>query len=176
MILARAERYTIEPHHDGVVVRMRQTRNSLAVAVLCAGVLALSWRYLRPESFEWFFYVWCGFFALALVLSLLGSLYREDVVVTHREIVAETLWFGWRRRRQIPAGQPLGIWVETIESEGEGTTFTYRVHLLDAGGRRSGVTLQLGRRASVDTIVDAIRAVLRVEVRKTPAPDGRSGT
>ena len=67
----------------------------------------------------------------------------------------------------MPRGQALGIWTETIDSggEGEGVVFPYRVHLLDAEGRVSGLYVELQRRRSVEQMLEALRAGLTVDVR-----------
>ena len=62
-------------------------------------------------------------------------------------------------------GQALGIWIETIESDGEGVAFPYRVHLLEADGKVSGFYVELQRRRSVEQLLVALRAVLTLDVR-----------
>jgi hypothetical protein len=65
----------------------------------------------------------------------------------------------------VPRGQALGIWTETIESDGEGVAFPYRVHLLDADGKVSGLYVEPQRRRSVEPVLAALRAVMPLDVR-----------
>jgi hypothetical protein len=177
MILGRAERYTIEQRHDGVVLMMRQGRNGLGVALVAGGVLLLSWWFGpygsgtvpafggaagKPDGFYW---IWSSFFAFVFLASLLGIFYSGDVTITGKEIIAETSFCWWRWSRRIPRGHALGIWTETIESDGEGVAFPYRVHLLDAEGRVSGLYVELQRRRSVEQVLGALRAALTLDVR-----------
>ena len=80
-------------------------------------------------------------------------------------LVAETFFCWWRRSRRVPKGQALGIWTETIESDGEGVAFPYRVHLLDADGKVSGLYVEPQRRRSVEPVLAALRAVMPLDVR-----------
>jgi hypothetical protein len=91
--------------------------------------------------------------------------YTKDVTISDREIVAETSFCWWRWRRRMPRGQALGIWIETIESDGEGVAFPYRVHLLDADGGVSGLYVEFQRRRSVEQLLAALRTVLTLDVR-----------
>ena len=179
LILGRAERYTIEQRQDGVVLMMRQGRNGLGVGLVSAGVLLLSWWFGpygpqtapafggptgKPTGFYW---IWLGFFAFVFLASLLASFYSKDLTITDKEVIAETSFCWWRWSRRMPRGQALGIWTETIDSggEGEGVVFPYRVHLLDAEGRVSGLYVELQRRRSVEQMLEALRAGLTVDVR-----------
>ena len=177
MILGRAERYTIEQRQDRVVLMMRQARNGLGVGLIAAGVLLLSWWFGpygprtaptfggpagKPHGFYW---IWLSFFAFVFLASLLGIFYSQDVTITGREIIAETSFCWWRWSRRIPRGQALGIWTETIDSDGEGVAFPYRVHLLDADGRVSGLYVEFQRRRSVEQMLAALRPVLSLDVR-----------
>ena len=156
---------------------MRQAGNSLRVGLISAGVLLLSWWFGpygprtapafggpagRPHGFYW---IWLSFFAFVLLASLLAMFYTKDVTISDREIVAETSFCWWRWSRRIPRGQALGIWTETIESDVEGVAFPYRVHLLDADGRVSGLHVEFQRRRSVEQMLAALRAVLTLDVR-----------
>ena len=176
LILGRAERYTIGQRQDGVVLMMRQSRNALGVGVVSAGVLLLSWWFGpygpraaavfagpagRPDSFYW---IWSGFFAFVFPASLLAPFYTQNVTITEKDIIAETSFCLWRWGRRIPRGKALGIWTETIESE-EGAVFPYRVHLLDAEGKISGLYAELQRSRGVEQMLEALRAVLTLDVR-----------
>jgi hypothetical protein len=156
---------------------MRQARNGLGVGLIAGGVLLLSWWFGpygprtapafggpagKPHGFYW---IWLSFFAVVFLASLLAIFYNQDVSITGNEIIAETSFCGWRWSRRIPRGQALGIWTETIESDGEGVAFPYRVHLLDADGRVSGLYVELQRRRSVEQVLAALRAVLPLDVR-----------
>ena len=65
----------------------------------------------------------------------------------------------------MPRGQALGIWTETIDSDGEGLAFPYRVHWLGADGRVSGLYVEFQRRRSVEQMLAALRTVLTLDVR-----------
>ena len=97
--------------------------------------------------------------------SLLAIFYSRDVTITGKEIIAETSFCWWRWSRRIAKGQALGIWIETVESDSEGVAFPYRVHLLDAEGRVSGLYVELQRRRSVEHVLVALRAALTLDVR-----------
>ena len=114
----------------------------------------------QPTSFYW---IWSGFFAFVLLLSLLAPFYREDLAITDREILAVTSFCGWKRTRRIPRGEALSLWTETVG--GDDAIFPFRLHLLDAGGRVSGLHLELQRRASVERLVEGLRSVWTVEVK-----------
>ena len=178
VVVARAERYTIERRPDGVVLRMRQGANGVRLALVAGGVLLASWWYGpfgphpaatfggpagQPTSFYW---IWSGFFAFVLLLSLLAPFYREDLAITDREILAVTSFCGWKRTRRVPRGEALGLWTETVG--GDDAVFPFRLHLLDAGGSVSGLHLELQRRPSVERIVEGLRSVWTVEVWPRP--------
>jgi hypothetical protein len=139
---------------------MRQARNGLGVGLISGSVLLLSWWFgpYGPRTAP-------AFGGPAGQPSLLAIFYSQDVTITGKEIIAETSFCWWRWRRRIPRGQVLGIWTETIESDGEGVAFPYRVHLLDADGKVSGFYVELQRRRSVEQMLAALRAVLPQDVR-----------
>ena len=62
-------------------------------------------------------------------------------------------------------GAGTGYLDRTIESDGEGVAFPYRVHLLDADGKVSGFYVEPQRRRSVEQMLAALRAVLPQDVR-----------
>ena len=156
---------------------MRRARNGLGVGLISGSVLLLSWWFGpygprtapafggpagQPHGFFW---IWLSFFAFVFLASLLAIFYSQDVTITGKEIIAETSFCWWRWRRRIPRGQALGIWTETIERDGEGVAFPYRVHLLDADGKVSGFYVEPQRRRSVEQMLAALRAVLPQDVR-----------
>ena len=82
-------------------------RRALGVALLSLCVLVVSWAFgpLGPlPAPAWgqsdaFYWLWSGFFALVLVLSLVGAVYREDWTIADREIVVTKAVGPWRRTR-----------------------------------------------------------------------------
>ena len=172
MTVQRVERYAIEAAAGGVVLKMRQRGRALGVAFLSFLVLLVSWWFgpfgPRPEP-DWarldvFYWLWSGFFALVLALSLLGAVSREDWAITGHEIVMTKSVGRWRSTRRVARGRPLRIRIEIIEGGEDTPTFPYQLRLLDAEGKDSGLRFDLQLTRSVDQIVDALRAVMPVEV------------
>jgi hypothetical protein len=171
LVSTRIERYLIEECPDGISVRMRQARNALGVAGIAAAVLVASWWYgpygPRHGDFNGVFYwVWSGFFAVCVVLGLLGALRREDWTISRRDTGVTTSFAGWRRSRHVPRARALGIRVRFSTGMGnEGAIFPWRVDVLNEETRDvSGLYLLLQRRRSVDRFLEAVRDVLPVDV------------
>jgi hypothetical protein len=172
MTLERVERYVIEQGVHGTVLRMRQGRRALGVAFLSLAVLSVSWWFgpygPRPTS-DWarsdsFYWLWSGFFSLVFILGLLGALYQEDWGITEQDIVVTKSVGAWRRTRRVPRARSLGIRVEIITGGDDGPIFPYRLRLLDAEGKDSGLWIELQLARSVDRFLDALRMVLTLDI------------
>jgi len=172
MTLERVERYVIEQGAHGTVLRMRQGRRALGVALVSLIVLYASWWFgpygPRPAS-NWalsdsFYWLWSGFFSLAFILGLLGALYQEDWTITEQEIVVTNSVGPWRRTRRVPRARPLAIRVEIITRGDDGPIFPYRLHFLDAERKDSGLLIELQLARNVDRFLESLRTVLTLDV------------
>jgi hypothetical protein len=178
LVLGRAERYTIEQRQDGVVLRMRQGGNALGLALVFLGFLFLVWwsgPYGRLPAQDFgilkaLYWILFGFFACGLLLSLLAAFYRQNVTITDKEIIGEASFCMWTWGRRIPKGPALGIWIEAVDSNREGVVYPFHVHLLDAGGKISGLQFELQRGRSVERMLEALRSVLTLDVRDQRPP------
>jgi hypothetical protein len=170
VVLGFAERYSIEKRDDGVVLLMRQGAHGMRVGGLCALLLFGSWWIgpYGPHSMAvppLFYWLCSGFLALVLLASLfVAPFYRKDILITDDEIVVKTVFYRSRSAERIQRGRPLRLWVETIISGGERPLFPYRVHFLDAGGRVSGVFIELQTRRGIEKIQQAIATAITLEV------------
>jgi len=168
----RIERFDIEPHAGRIELRMRQVPNALGVALVALAVLGVTWWFgpygPRPVTAlaraDWFYWLWSGFFALVLVLSLAGSAYREDWTITEREIVAIKSAGFWRATHRVAAGSRLRMRVEQITGGDDTPVFPYRLHFLDADRKETGLYVQLQQAASVERFLDALRPALNLDV------------
>jgi hypothetical protein len=172
MISERVERYDIEPSGDGIVLRMRQGRRALGIALISLAVLLVSWWFgpygPRPAP-NWgrqdlFYWIWSSFFSIVFVLALAGALFREDWTIRTDDIIVTTSVGPWRRTRQIPKARALGIRLEIIPRTEVGPIFPYRLHVLDAERKDSQLLIELQLSQSVDRFLAALRSVLKVEV------------
>lgn len=172
MTIERVERYAIEPCADGIVLRMRQGRRALGVALVSIAVLLASWWFgpygPRPAS-EWarsdsFYWLWSAFFSLVSVLGLVGALYREDWTIAGQDIVVTNSLGPWCRTRRVRRARPLGIRVEIVPGADEGRAFPYRLRFLDAEQHDSGLCVELQRTRSVDQFLEALRGALSLAV------------
>ena len=181
MRLARIERYDIEQSADGPVVRMRQGRRALGVALLSLCVLVVSWAFgpLGPRpapawgQSDAFYWLWSGFFALIFVFGLLGAIYREDWTITEQAMLVTSSLGPWRSARRVPRARPLGVRVETIARR-DGPVFPCRLRFLDAEGNNSGLRVDLQFTRSVDQCLEALRSVVPLDVedlRETSEPE-----
>lgn len=172
MAVRRVERYDIERRAHGIVLRMRQRRRAFAVAFLSAAVLIGSWwigPYGPRPAMNWglsdsFYWLWSGFFSLLLILGLLGGLYQEDWTITDRDIVATKYVGPWRTTLRVPRARALGIRVEIITRGENGPIFPYLLRFLDAERKDSGLRIELQLARSVDQFLEALRAVLTLDV------------
>jgi hypothetical protein len=170
--LIRVERYVIEQSADGAVLRMRQSPNALGVAALSCGVLLLSWWFgpYGPHVTDFgglFYWIWSGFWAIVVVLGLLGALHREDWTITRQETVVTTSFANWRSVQRLPRTRTLGIRVELRQDTEEGRIFPWRLHFLDDKGNTSGLIIRLQRRGSVHRFLEALRAAVPLDVDDT---------
>jgi hypothetical protein len=172
MTLERVERYAVEHGADGIVLRMRQGRRALAVALISLAVLCISWWFgpygPRPAS-NWalsdsFYWLWSSFFSLVVILGLLGALYQEDWTITGQDIVVTKSVGPWRRTRRVPRARSLGIRIEIVTGGDDGPIFPYRLHFLDAERKDSGLWIELQLARSVDRFLEALRTVLTLDV------------
>jgi len=178
MIVGRVERYVIAHGDEGVVIRMRQGRRAVGVALLAGVVLLVSWWFgpFGPHpAINWgqgdlFYWLWTGFWLLAVLLGLVGGFYQEDWTIGTREIVfARTIGFT-RTLRRVQKTRSLGIRIEAIPRTHVGPIFPYRLHFLDPERRDSGLMLELQFDQSVDRFLEVLCSVLTVDVedpRKT---------
>jgi len=169
LVLGRVERYIIEQRSNGVALRMRQAKNASGVAALSLGVLLVTWWFgpygPRSSDSEGFFYwIWSGFWAVIVIVGLLGALRREDWTITDRETVVTTSFAGRHGTQRLPRTGPLGIRVEFRESAGEGRVFPWRLHVLDDNRNVSGLCVHVQRRRSVDRFLETLRAALPLDV------------
>jgi hypothetical protein len=178
MTIQRVERYVIEPHVGRIELTMRQGRRALGVAAISLAVLLVSWWFgpLGPRAApRWaesgvFYWLWSGFFALVFILSLVGSVYREDWTITEREI-AVTSSIGFRRTtRRVPTGRKVAIRVEHITDRHESRIFPYRIRFLDADRNDSGLRVELQSAGSIDRFLEVFRAALTLEVEGSHRP------
>jgi hypothetical protein len=179
MTCKRIERYDIEPRPLGIVIRLRQRRRALSVAVVSVAVLFVSWWFgpygPRPTpdwgQSELFYWLWSGFFSLILMLGLIGAFRQEGWTIAEHEIVATKYVGPWRTTRRVPKGPHLGIRIQRTAPRDHGPTFPYRLRFLDAHRNDSGLRVDLRRAPSVDQFLDALRAVLTLDV-----DDSRQGS
>ena len=179
MVPRRIERYVIEDCPGGVALKMRQASGALSVAGIASAVLGVSW-WLGPYgpnhgSFGGSFYwIWSGFFAVVVLLGVLGALRREDWVITRHETTLTTSVAGWRKSRHLARTSALGFRVEFSAGMGDdGAMFPWRLDVLNDGTRdASGLHVRFQRRRSVDQFLDALREVLPVDVDQTTAHRG----
>jgi hypothetical protein len=172
MTAGRIERYRIEPCAEGLVLHMRQRGRALSVAFLSAAVLFASWwfgPYGRRPGVDWgqsdlFYWLWSGFFSLIFLLGLAGAFYQEDWTIAERDIVVTKHLGPWRTTRRVARARSLGIRVEILTSGRDGPIFPYRLRFLDAEQSDSGLLIELQRAPSVDTFIEALRAVITVDV------------
>jgi hypothetical protein len=171
--LIRVERYVIEQTADAVVLRMRQSPNALGVAALSCGVLLLSWWFgpygPHPTEFGGFFYwIWSLFWGIVVLLALGGACQREDWTITREEtVVIRSFGGGWRSVQRVPRTRTLGVRVELRQETEEGRIFPWRLHFLDDTGDTSGLSVLLQRRGSVHRFLEALRAVVPLDVDDT---------
>jgi len=172
MTLQRVERYVIEQNARGIVMKMRQRRSALGVALLALAVLFASWGFgpngPRPAA-DWalsaaFYWLWFGFFSLVFLMGLLGALYHEDWTITELDIVVTKSLGPWARTRRVPRGRSLGIRVEIITGGDDRPIFPYRLRFLDAERRDSGLQIELQLTGSVDRFLEALRSVLTLDI------------
>ena len=172
MTLERVERYVIEQSAPGIVLRMRQGRRALGVALISLAVLFVSWWFgpygPRPAS-NWalsdsFYWLWSGFFSLTFILGLVGAFYQEDWTITEQDIVVTKSVGAWRRTRRVPRARSLGIRVEIITRGDDAPIFPYRLHFLDAERKDSGLRIELQLARSVDRFLEALRPVLTLDI------------
>jgi hypothetical protein len=151
---------------------MRQRGRALGVAVLSLAVLFVSWwfgPYGPGPDTAWarldvFYWLWSGFFGLVFVLSLLGAVSREDWAIAEQEIVMTGSVGPWRTTRRVSTGRPLRIRIQIVESADDQPTFPYQLRFLDATGNDARLRIDLQLTRSVDQMLDALRAVLPLEV------------
>ena len=172
MIVGRVERYAIFQGDEGVVIRMRQGRRGVGVALIALAVLVVSWwfgpfgphpavNWSKPDLFYW---LWTGFWLLAVLLGLIGGFYQEDWTISTREIVfARTIGFS-RTLRRVQKTRSLGIRIEVIPRSQVGPIFPYRLHILDPNRQDSGLSLELQLDGSVDRFLELLCSVLTVDV------------
>ena len=172
MTLERVERYVIEQSVRGPVLRMRQGRRALGVAFLSFAVVFVSWLFgpygPRPAS-TWaqsdaFYWLWSSFFSFAFIMGLLGALYREDWTITEQDIVVTKSVGPWRRTRRVPRARSLGIRVEIITGGDDEPIFPYRLCVLDAERKDSGLRIELQLTSSVDRFLEALRPMLTLDI------------
>jgi len=172
MTLQRVERYVIEQNARGIVLKMRQRRRALGVALLALAVLFASWGFgpngPRPAA-DWalsaaFYWLWFGLFSLVFLMGLLGALYHEDWTITELDIVVTKSLGPWERTRRVPRGRSLGIRVEIITGGDDRPIFPYRLRFLDAERRDSGLQIELQLTGSVDRFLEALRSVLTLDI------------
>ena len=172
MIVQRVERYVIEPHAGRIELKMRQGGRALGVAAISLAVLLVSWWFgpfgPRPVA-RWaesgvFYWVWSGFFGLVFILSLIGSIYREDWTMTERGIVVTTAVGLRRTTRRVATGRKLAVRVEQLESAGEGRVFRYRIRFLDADRNDSKLLVELQSTSSVDRFLAPLRQALTLDI------------
>ena len=118
-------------------------------------------RRARADSFYW---IWSGFFALVFILGLVGAYYQEDWTITEQDIVVTKALGPWSGTRRIPRARSLGIRVEIITGVDDGPIFPYRLRFLDADRNDSGLWIELQLTRSVDQFLEALRAVLALDV------------
>src|SRR6266849_141967 len=172
MTLERVERYVIEQSARGTVLRMRQGRRALGVALSSLAILFESWwfgPYGPRPALDWalsdsFYWLWSGFFSLVVILGLLGALYQEDWTITEQDIVVTKSAGPWRRTRRVPRARSLGIRVEIITGGDDGPIFPYRLRFLDAERKDSGLRIELQLTRSVDRFLEALRPVLTLDI------------
>ena len=180
MILGLAERYSVEKREGRVVLLMRQGAHGLRVAAACAVVLSVTW-WIGPYGpktvaafsgrTDVFYWLWSGLFAAVFLVSLFAApFYRKDIAITDQEVIAETAFYGWKSSRRISRARSLGIWTETIVTVGEGTTFPYRMHFLDAAGHVSGLYVEFQTHRGVDATLQALGEALTLDVTDTEPP------
>jgi hypothetical protein len=168
VILGFAERYSIEKRGGDVLLRMRQGARALRVGAVCAVVLFVTW-WIGPGRAGIFYWLWSGFFACVLLASLfMAPFHRKDIIITNQEVVAETVFYGWKSSRRISRGTPLGVRIETVVNPEERPTYPFRLHFLDADSRVSGLYLDFDSRRGVDEMIDAVRTALDVSVQDPP--------
>lgn len=178
MTLQRIERYVIEQNAHGTVLRMRQGRRALSVAFLSLAVLIASWwfgPYGSRPALDWaqsdpFHWLWFGFFSLVFIMGLLGALCREDWTITAQDLVVTKSVGPWRWTRRVPRARSLGIRVEIITGGDDGPVFPYRLRFLDAERKDSGLRIELQRAGSVDRLLQALRAVLALNIDDPRGP------
>lgn len=171
MVPRRIERYVIEDCPGGVALTMRQAMSALGIAAIASGVLCVSWWFgpYGPNHGYFgsaFYWIWSGFFAVCVVLGLLGALLREDWIITRRDTTVTTSFAGWRRSRRLARTHALGIRVEfSTGMADEGAIFPWRLDVLNEDTRDvSGLHVLFQRRRSVDRFLEALREVLPVDV------------
>lgn len=173
MTLESVERYVIEQGDDGIVVRMRQGRRGLGLALLSLAVVLVTWWFgpygPRPAAGQWgrsdlFYWLWSGFFSLVFILGLIGALSREDWTITEHDIVFTKSFGPWRGTRRVPRARSLGICVEIITGGDDRPIFPYRLRFLDAERKDSGLRVELQLTHSVDRFLKALGLVLSLDV------------
>jgi len=171
MTLQRVERYVIEHNAHGTVLSMRQGRRALGVAFISLAVLLASWWFgphgprpaLDRALSDPFYWLWLGFFSLVFILGLLGALSQEDWTITEQDIVVTKSAGPWRGTRRLPRAHPLAIRVEISGGDDE-PIFPYRLCLLDAERKDSGLWIELQQPGSVDQFLESLRSVLTLDI------------
>jgi hypothetical protein len=91
-------------------------------------------------------------------------LYQEDWSITDQDVAVRTSLGPWRRTRRIPRARALGIRVEVRTGSDDEPVFPYRLHVLNAERKDSGLRIELQLARSVDQFLEALRTVLAVDV------------
>ena len=189
MIIDCVERYIIEKCAHGIIVRMRQGRQALALSLLSLAVLLASWwfgPYGPQPSIYWappdrFYWIWSGFFSLVFLLGLVGPLYQENSTITEQEIVVSKSLGPWCRIRRVSRARSLGVRVEIMpwDSSTGKANFPYRICFLDSERKDSGLRILLQLPQSVDRFLKALHPAITLDVEdprmgKANRSDGRA--
>ncbi len=169
MMIEHVERYIIEQCTHGVIIRMRQSRQTLGIGFLSFAVLLVSWWFgpygPQPASDwanSWFYWIWSGFFLLVFILALVGSFYREDWTIVEQGILVTKSIGPWCQYRQVSKAGSFGIRIEDI-SDSE-AIFPYRLHFFVDEQMDFGLLIELQMTESVDRFVNALRTALIVDI------------
>ena len=168
MVLGRVERYTIRQSTQGLVITMRQESNALGFSVVALGMLAVIWWFgphsprPTPAIEGWAYWAFMGCVLTFVCLGVLGAFYKEQWVVTDRDLAIQRSFTSTVR---LPRGETVKLRVEIRPGTGNGgPVFPCVVHVLDVAGQSSGASFEFSLSHSMDQFLKLLRLALPLEI------------